>query len=339
MQVCVTNASKSYSTVKAVNNLSFTVDSGEIFAVLGPNGAGKSSTIRMLIGLTYADEGSIAFIDSSGHSSSTLSSQQFGYLPEERGLFQDTTILKTLIYMGQLKDMTKEQAKQSAEDWLERFDLGDRKHDQLRTLSKGNQQKVQLISAIIHNPAVAFLDEPFSGLDPINQEKVIEFLEQLKSKGTTIILSAHQMSLVEKLADRFLLMNNGEAALYGDIDNIRTHSALGSSIELTLENHCEHKEFESYQGVLRTEQISDNQVSLSLHKDTSLPNLLQTLLQQFPVTTLQTIQPTLHDIYLNSLREGSGATESDNDSDGMDDALTAGLAQPIESSDAKRDKP
>ena len=130
--------------------------------------------------------------------------------------------------------MAKADAKAEALIWLERLDLLDRQKDQLKTLSKGNQQKVQLISAVLHKPAVVFLDEPFSGLDPINQEKVIEFLLMLREQGMTIVLSAHQMSLVERLADRFLLLNKGQAQLYGTLDEIRKHASLGDTLVLDV---------------------------------------------------------------------------------------------------------
>lgn len=303
MQVSVSNIVKTYSTVVAVNGLSFDVHKGEIFAMLGPNGAGKSSTIRMLIGLTQADKGDISFTDAAGNSAGQLQSRDFGYLPEERGLFQETSILKTLVYMGQLKDMSKSDALGAAKEWLERFELSERANDPLKTLSKGNQQKVQLISAILHNPSIVFLDEPFSGLDPINQEKVIDFLVELKAQGTTIILSAHQMSLVEKLADRFLLMNKGSAALYGDIQSICKQSGIGSSITLSFDSPAKHESFTPYNGVLATEQKDECIVVLHLELSASLPDVLQTILKEHKVASLQTSQATLHDIYLNSLQE------------------------------------
>jgi ABC-2 type transport system ATP-binding protein len=165
-----------------------------------------------------------------GQKSAKLVSADFGYLPEERGLYQETNIQDTLVYMGQLKGMAKSDALEQANVWLTSFDLAERKKAPLKTLSKGNQQKVQLISAIIHRPKIVFLDEPFSGLDPVNQEKVIEFLQLLKKQGTTIVLSAHQMSLVEKLADRFMLMNKGKASLYGSIKDIRETAKLGTRL-------------------------------------------------------------------------------------------------------------
>ena len=188
----------------AVDDVSFEVKSGVIFALLGPNGAVKSSTIRMLIGLTYPDNGEIVFSIDAGQTIIQLVSADFGYLPEERGLYQETNIQDTLVYMVQLKGMTKLDALEQTNVWLTSFDLIERKKDQLKTLSKGNQ------------------------------EKVITFLQLLRQQGTTIILSAHQMALVEKLADRFMLMNKGKANLYGSIKNIREAAQLGTKLTVTF---------------------------------------------------------------------------------------------------------
>ncbi|TDF37556.1 ABC transporter ATP-binding protein [Alteromonadaceae bacterium M269] len=302
MRLSVNQVSKQYASVLAVNELSFDVHQGEIFALLGPNGAGKSSTIRMLIGLTQSDKGSIQFTDRNGQSYERLSSETFGYLPEERGLYQESTILDTLVYMAQLKGMTKADAVSQANEWLERFDLAERKKDQLKSLSKGNQQKVQLISSIIHRPDIAFLDEPFSGLDPVNQEKVIEFLITLKEKGTTIILSAHQMSLVEKLADRFLLMNKGQAALYGSMDDIREETPLGATLTVRFNNEVSIEFFPLTDDVRQVEELESNSLKFTLSPQCNVPNLLQVILSEHSVDSIQTQQPTLHDIYLNSVQ-------------------------------------
>ena len=302
MHLSVTEVKKQYATVLAVDHLSFEVKSGEIFALLGPNGAGKSSTIRMLIGLTRADTGNISFANQQGEKYERLDSADFGYLPEERGLYQENSILKSLEYMGQLKGMSRADAQSEAQKWLEKFDLHERQKDPLKTLSKGNQQKVQLISAIIHQPAIVFLDEPFSGLDPVNQEKVIEFLVMLKQQGTTIILSAHQMSLVEKLADRFLLMDQGRAALYGSMQEIRQKSQLGSTLNVHFSEPVNASDFDLKEGINDILQIDERELKFSLNPTCHVPTLLQSLLSEQSIESLQTQQPSLHDIYLNSVK-------------------------------------
>lgn len=302
MQLSVQDVKKQYATVLAVNGLSFDVGQGEIFALLGPNGAGKSSTIRMLIGLTKSDSGNIQFTGQGGEQYDTLPSELFGYLPEERGLYQEATILSTLTYMAQLKGMSKRDATEQANEWLERFDLADRKKDALKSLSKGNQQKVQLISSVIHRPAIAFLDEPFSGLDPVNQEKVIEFLITLKEKGTTIILSAHQMSLVEKLADRFLLMNQGKLALYGTMHDIRAKTKLGATLTVRFDQPISASAFSASGDISQIEQSDEQTLMFTLSPACHVPTFLQKVLAEHEIETIQTQQPSLHDIYLNSVK-------------------------------------
>ncbi|MGS2721631.1 ABC transporter ATP-binding protein [Paraglaciecola aestuariivivens] len=302
MQLKVQTISKHYGDLIAVDNLSFEVKSGEMFALLGPNGAGKSSTIRMLIGLTYPDKGQLEFVDQQGQQHSSLSSDTFGYLPEERGLYQESNLLDTLIYMGQLKGMSKSQAAIQAEQWLDSFDLLTRKKDPLKSLSKGNQQKVQLISAIIHQPKIVFLDEPFSGLDPVNQEKVMRFFEQLKQQGTTIIFSAHQMSLVEKLADRFLLMDKGKAVLYGNLQEIRDNAQLGSKLTVTFSQALPSQQFTLSEQILAVKNIDSHILQFTLAPQCHVPQFLQTLLSEYQIESLQSTQPSLHDIYLNSIQ-------------------------------------
>lgn len=302
MELKVSQISKDYTQVKAVNQLSFEVKSGEIFALLGPNGAGKSSTIRMLIGLTAPDTGQIRFKDGT-QSFEKLTFEQFGYLPEERGLFQEKSLLATLLYFGRLKGLSKSDARQKAEYWLAQFDLLERKNDSLKSLSKGNQQKVQLISAIIHEPKLLILDEPFSGLDPINQEKVIGFLEQLKAQGMTILLSAHQMSLVEKLADRFLLMNQGQALLYGTLQDIRRASALGDQLIVGFKTPVLATALAQLAGVSKVEQTDATKLTVSLQPDGDVPSLLQIVMQDYQVVSVHTQQADLHQIYLSSLSE------------------------------------
>jgi ABC-2 type transport system ATP-binding protein len=302
MQLSVNQVRKQYAEVLAVDDLSFHVKSGEIFALLGPNGAGKSSTIRMLIGLTYPDTGDITFANADGQKMAKLVSADFGYLPEERGLYQESNIQDTLVYMGQLKGMAKSDALEQADVWLTSFELAERKKDKLKTLSKGNQQKVQLISAIIHRPRIVFLDEPFSGLDPVNQEKVIEFLQLLKQQGTTIILSAHQMSLVEKLADRFMLMNKGKATLYGSIKDIREAAQLGTKLTVTFSDPVTIESFVLNNKIIHVSSIDSHTLQFTLAPSCHVPQFLQNMLAEHQIEGLQTEQPSLHDIYINSLK-------------------------------------
>jgi ABC-2 type transport system ATP-binding protein len=174
--------------------------------------------------------------------------------------------------------------------------------DQLKTLPKGNQQKVQLISTIVHRPKIVFLDEPFSGLDPVNQEKVISFLQLLRQQGTTIIISAHQMSLVEKLADRFMLMNKGKATLYGSIKDIRQAAQLGTNLTVTFSGPVSIESFLLTRQILQVISIDTHTIQFTLAPSCHVPQFLQSMLAEHQIESLQTEQPSLHDIYINSVK-------------------------------------
>jgi len=211
--------SKGFVNVKAVNNISFAVEQGDIYAFLGPNGAGKTTTLRMLLDIIKPDSGTIEW-NLNGKQNKVPSSENIGYLPEERGLYLDIPILKSLVYLATIRGMEKTHAKKTALDWLERLGLADRAQEKLQVLSKGNQQKIQFVASILHKPEFLILDEPFSGLDPLNQEIFIDFIKEINNQGTTILLSAHQMSLVEKVANKLFLINNGNELYNGSLSNL-----------------------------------------------------------------------------------------------------------------------
>jgi ABC-2 type transport system ATP-binding protein len=214
----VDGVTKRYRGVTAVDGLSFTVERQQIMALLGPNGAGKTTTVRMIQGIVPPDEGRVT-LDIPGATGAPRPG--LGYLPEDRGLYKDQPIERILRFFGRLRGLSKGEARDATQSWLERFELADRRRDKLDTLSKGNQQKVQFASAVLHRPAFAVLDEPFSGLDPVNQDAFLELLSELRDEGMTILLSAHQMELVERIADRVLLMARGREVLSGDLDALR----------------------------------------------------------------------------------------------------------------------
>jgi len=207
---------KRFVSVTAVDGVSLDIQSGEIFALLGPNGAGKTTLLRMILGLMLPDEGTIRFGDAR-----SIRPAEVGYLPEDRGLYQDVPVLRTLAYFGRLRGMPGAEAVTAAQRWLERLELIDRRNEPLKSLSKGNQQKVQFISSVLHAPRLAILDEPFSGLDPVNQDLFLTLFRELRDNGTTIVLSAHQMQLVERIADRITVMNRGRVVLSGTLDELR----------------------------------------------------------------------------------------------------------------------
>jgi ABC-2 type transport system ATP-binding protein len=217
----VTNLRKAYDTVVAVDNVSLEVQRGELFGLLGPNGAGKTTAIRTILNIIAPDSGTITF---DGQPFTPATWDIIGYLPEERGLYRKSKILNTILYFASLKGISEREAKPVAYRWLDRFDLKDSAFRKVDELSKGNQQKVQLIISILHNPRLLILDEPFSGLDPVNTELLISMIMDLRNQGKSVILSTHQMNQVEELCDRILIMDSGKIIEEGTpADLVRKH--------------------------------------------------------------------------------------------------------------------
>jgi ABC-2 type transport system ATP-binding protein len=212
---------KRYGDVVAVDHLSFEVEKGEIFGLLGPNGAGKTTTIRVIMDIISPDKGQVTVLDQPPGRAKA----QVGYLPEERGLYRKLKVLDTLVYLAELKGMPRSTARERAMDLLERVQLHDWATRKVRDLSQGMQQRLQLIASLVHDPEVLFLDEPFQGLDPVNVERVKDFVAEQQQEGKTIVLSSHQMNLVEVLCDRILLINRGQAVLYGPLAEIKREYA------------------------------------------------------------------------------------------------------------------
>ncbi|MBZ9612274.1 ABC transporter ATP-binding protein [Rheinheimera maricola] len=300
MQLIVTAINKAYASVQAVKQVSFQINSGEIFALLGPNGAGKSSIIRMLVGMTRPDSGSIMISYQDQHYDH-VPRRLLGYLPEDRGLYPDKSIEKNLLYLAQLHGLTKAQALTEMDGWLQVFELTERRHDELKQLSKGNQQKVQLIAAVLHQPALVILDEPFSGLDPINQEKVVEFLRQLKARGMTVILSAHQMAMVEKLADHMLLMAHGQVVLAGTLEHIRAQGQSQRQMKVGFAAAVSMEQLQQLSGIASAEALSGHYWLLTLADTVTVALCLQQLLQLAELTQVEMQTADLHQLYLAAM--------------------------------------
>jgi ABC-2 type transport system ATP-binding protein len=301
MSLTISHLEKHYNTVSAVNNLSFSVKPGEIFALLGPNGAGKSSLVKMLVGFTYPDAGEIKFVDENEPFSS-IPSQLLGYLPEDRGLYPEKTLKQNLQFFAQLHGVTNDDIEERCQHWLTKFSLSDRLNDPLKSLSKGNQQKVQLITAILHKPKWVILDEPFSGLDPINQELVVEFLAELKQQGMTVILSAHQMAMVEKLADRVLLLNKGQSVLYGKLSEIFDHYN-NHVIDVNFRKHVDNTQLSILSSAFVIKQLSTSRLTITLNEHQTLNELLPHLLKLGEIHELKNQSQSLHAIYLQAVAE------------------------------------
>ena len=215
----VKNASYSYGDVKAVNNISFTIEPGEIFGLLGSNGSGKTTTFRMIMGLLEPEAGEVKYFNRIVSYSDV---NEIGYMIEERSLLQKLTVEKLVQFFGGLKDLDKETIDRRLDFWLERFEITDYKKRKVSELSKGNQQKIQFITAIINNPKLLVLDEPFSGLDIINTKMFVEVINDFKAQGSMIVFSSHQIDDVEAFCEKVLVLDKGKAILNGKIKDIKT---------------------------------------------------------------------------------------------------------------------
>lgn len=209
---------KTYDSFVAVDDLSFNIEQGGVFGLLGPNGAGKTSSIRMMIGITAPDSGEINMF---GRPFERKSLQRVGYLPEERGLYRKMKVLDQLIFLGELHGMSAGSARQKAIEWCERLEITEKLQNKVEELSKGMQQKIQFIAALIHDPEFVIMDEPFFGLDPVNATVLKDVLLDLKKKGRTILFSTHRMDQVEKLCDSICLINHGRSVLQGPLKQVK----------------------------------------------------------------------------------------------------------------------
>ncbi len=297
LEVC--EVRKHYRAVKAVDGLSFQVAAGEIVALLGPNGAGKTTTVRMINGIIPPDAGSIRLHieGASGHVRPGI-----GYLPEDRGLYPDQRIDRILAFFGELRGMTRTDARREAAGWLERFGLADRATEKLEALSKGNQQKIQFAAAVLHRPHLAVLDEPFSGLDPVNQDMFLALLEELRQQGMTILLSAHQMELVERIADRVLLMSRGKLLLTGTLDELRARSDGGHRLVVRSRDPRPITALHDQREVERVEERDDGTLCVVGTAGASLSSLMALLGSRCAIDDVRAERETLHDIYVRAVR-------------------------------------
>ncbi len=229
--IVVDKITKSFGSVKAVKNVSFEVDPGEIFGLLGPNGAGKTTSIRIILDIFKPDSGTVSVL---GGPMNESKKDRIGYLPEERGLYQDIPLERCLVYLATLKGLEESTAHTRISEFLERFDLASYSRKKVKELSKGMQQKAQLINTLVHEPDVIIIDEPFSALDPVNTQMVKDLLREKRNEGKTIIMCTHQMHQVEELADRIALIDQGETVLYGNLVDIRRNYSADGVLVRTL---------------------------------------------------------------------------------------------------------
>ncbi|WP_166001037.1 ATP-binding cassette domain-containing protein [Bacillus sp. Cs-700] len=275
-----------------IENLSFHVKKGEIMAILGPNGAGKSTTIRSVLGILYPDEGEILY---QGESIKKIPPKRIGYLPEERGLYKNVNVIDILLYFADLKDYPIRKAKQRARFYLKKFGLEDKEKVRMEELSKGMGQKIQFIASIIHEPEILILDEPFSGLDPVSQELFQKEIKELADQGTAILLSSHQMNLIETLGDRLLFIHKGKEVVTGSIHDVK---AQFSNYKCTIRGENARSLLETIPMVDRIEQKNKTSI-LFLEKEVELTRWLSTLPKKLDIQELRLDRISLHDIFVS----------------------------------------
>jgi len=283
---------KQYANVLAVDDVSLQVEPGKIFGLIGPNGAGKTTTIRMILDITTPDQGTITF---DGARFDRTIQNRIGYLPEERGLYKKNKLLDTIVYFASLRGMNGVQAKQKALDWLRRFELESYAKRKVEELSKGNQQKVQFITAILHNPEYIVLDEPFSGLDPVNQILLKDILQELKQQGKAIIFSTHQMDSAEKLCDEICLVNHGKIVLEGSMKEVKQKFGTNSV-------HVEFSGDGSFIPALpqvKKATVYENYAELQLNGDISSRELLFSINSKVEIRKFEYVEPSLNSIFLD----------------------------------------
>ncbi|MBL8165927.1 MAG: ATP-binding cassette domain-containing protein [Anaerolineae bacterium] len=294
----VEGITKNYGAFRAVDGLSFDVQRGEIFAMLGPNGSGKTTTMRMILDILKPDNGRIAVM---GGPLTDATKDRIGYLPEERGLYRGVRVLEMMVYMATLKGLSQGEARKRSQAMLERLELAEHSKKKVSELSKGMQQKIQFAVTVLHQPDLIIIDEPFSGLDPVNSLVLKDLLFEFKARGGTIVMSTHQMSQVEEMCDRLLMINRGQQKLYGPVDTIRRQYALNAIV-------VQGKgDWSALPGVARVETKENGTKGYLLHlKDGVTPDNVLASIATSNLTQIERFElavPSLNDIFIRVVEE------------------------------------
>lgn len=299
--IIVDKIAKSFGATQAVKDVSFEVHPGEIFGLLGPNGSGKTTSIRVILDIYQPDSGSVTILDGPMTNEKL---NHIGYIPEERGLYQDVPLDRCLTYLATLKGLTEDQIKERLPKYLAKFDLTEHAKKKAKELSKGMQQKGQLIAALIHDPEIIIIDEPFSALDPINTQLVKDLLIEQRNAGKTIVMCTHQMNQVEQLCDRLVLINQGQVLLQGELSEIRNRFRTNEVIIDAL-NPLPEK----LNGVSRIEKLN-GAYRLSPQEGLSSQELLNELITQgIQLNSFEVAVPTLDEIFIKVVKESGGVDE------------------------------
>jgi len=292
----VNNLAKSFGSVQAVRDVSFAVEPGEIFGLLGPNGAGKTTTIRMILDVFKPDAGTVRVF---GGALDMAGKRRIGYMPEERGLYKDEKLEPTLIYLAALKGMDEQTARTRLAGWLEQFELAEHRNKKVQELSKGMQQKAQIIATLLHEPDLVIIDEPFSGLDPVSTRQVKQLLDEQRQAGKSILMSTHQMYQAEALCDRIVLIADGRTVLYGPVAEIKRNFA-GNAVVVEGQG-----DLTGIPGVLETRR-ENGTWHMALELGANPQDVLRQLAmrENVRIERFELAEPSLDDIFVNVVQSG-----------------------------------
>lgn len=293
MHLQVENIGKNYKSGPVLNGISFRVDGGKIFGLLGPNGAGKTTLIRIILNILSPTEGKVK-VDVNG---SPVSSEFFGYLPEERGLYKKSKVSDVLKFFGRLRGLKDAEASERTGEWLSRFGISSYSNRRIEELSKGNQQKIQFISAILHDPKILILDEPYSGFDPVNQDEITSVIKEFREKDRIIILSTHLLDKAEEICDQIFLIHSGRKILSGDLQKIKEDFSEQRFILKT------DKDISVFSDQLEFEVLERNENSFTI----TIPadkrkNFLRNASQYLEISEFKPIDQRLNSIFLEAVR-------------------------------------
>ena len=294
MGLIVEHIDKSFDQLHVIKDLSMEVKEGSIFGFLGPNGAGKTTTMRMILDIIRPDSGSITW---NGKNIRDIPRNHFGYLPEERGLYQKVEVQEQLLFLARLNGLTKTAAQKQLDEWLERFDIPQYRKMKVEELSKGNQQKIQFLATILHDPLILIMDEPFSGLDPVNANVLKEALLEMHHRGKTMIFSTHQLEQVEELCEDVVIINEGQTIIAGSVREVKRQQGR-NVVRLKLDNDSEAPWLDALEGVKVTKRRQDY---IEMHIQSHLnPNLIveEALHHGAIISRFELTEPSLTDIFI-----------------------------------------
>ncbi len=295
MDLRLEKVTKKFNNIPVVHELSMTVEPGQILGLLGPNGAGKTTTLRMILNILRPDKGRILF---GGQKMNKYIRNRIGYLPEERGIYQRYKVIDVLVYFGRLKNLSKRKSNVEAVRLLDRYQMIDYLEEPIAHLSKGLQQKLQFLVSIIHDPEIVILDEPFWGLDPINQEMLREQIVSMRKAGKVVLLSTHQLAEAENLCDYFLLIDHGKAVLQGTLDEIRKGFKQNIIVVEVKNDPTPLRELPNISKII----IKDSKAFLHVEENVDVDQIIRDIVNTVSVVKIELNKPSLNDIFLKTVK-------------------------------------